>query len=200
MLARIREDAPDPKASAATVKLMGEVHRNHPGLFEEMRPSVRQLRNARERYGLEAPAGRSLADLPVLSVSGPLVNAAVREFSRKLFCALFYKHTGSILSPSGGIATRWFSNLQIDADEIDRSIASVIPFAPKLERNTQPLDEQFFYRWGVTDTKRMAAFLAFFRRSFAVLGVVTQEPETLPPLKHGELLRPFSYPEANNNP
>jgi hypothetical protein len=31
---------------------------------------------------------------------------AVENFSRKLFCALYYKHAEQILCPEGGIAVR----------------------------------------------------------------------------------------------
>ncbi len=193
MLARIYPDASTEMERAATIKLMGEVHRNHPGLYEEMRPSIRQLRTAESKYGLSPPPGELGTTLPVLSVAGPLVNKAVEQFSRKLFCALFYKHTGQILMPTGGVAMRWYTNIQINADEISRTLASITPYAPKLERNANPLHEQFFYRWGITDTKNMGAFLAFFRQSFAILGVVAQQPESLPSRKNGILLRPFSH-------
>jgi hypothetical protein len=52
---------------------------------------------------------------------------------------------------------RWYANVQIHADEIDRAIASITPDVPNLERNTVSLNDQFFYRWGITDTKRMDA-------------------------------------------
>jgi hypothetical protein len=193
MLSRIYPDAPTAEEQAAVHKLMGEVHRNHPGLFSEMQPSIRQLRAATRKYGLKPAAGQPLDSLPVLSVSGPLVNEAIRQFSRKLLCALFYKHTGHILGPAGGMAMRWYANIQINADEIDRAIAEVTPHAPKLERNAKALDGQFFYRWGITDTKRMAAFLVFFRQTFAILGIVTQEPESLPIPDDESLLYPFKH-------
>jgi len=193
MLSRIYSDASTEAERNAQTKLMGEVHRNHPDLYREMKPSEEQLSAAARKYGLKMPTGMPSTALPVLSVAGPLINEAVEQFSRKLFCALFYKHTGQILCQTGGIAMRWFTNLQINADEIDRGIASVTPFGPKLERNAATLDDQFFYRYGVTDTKRMGAFLAFFRQSFAILGVATQEPESLPKLKNGTLLRPFIH-------
>lgn len=192
MLSRIYPDAETTDEQAALEKLMGEVHHNHPNLFSELQPSLRQLRDARTKYGLGAPTGGPLTSLPVLSVAGPIVNDAIEQFSRKLFCALFYKHAEQILGHVGGIAFRWYSNLQVNAGEIPRTIASVVPSLPLLERNSLNLDDQFFYRWGVTDTKRMAAFLAFFRESFAVLGVVHQDASELNELKDARILRPYT--------
>jgi hypothetical protein len=193
MLSRIYPDPVTGAEKAETLKLMAEVQNNHPHLFREMHPSLRQLRDARSKYGLAPEPGESLTTLPVLSVSGPLLNTALQQFSRKLFCTLFYKHSGSILGPDGGIAMRWYTNIQIDADEINRTLAAVTPFAPKLERNTVGLNDQFFYRWGVADTNRMAAFLAFFRKSFAILGVVSQDPVTLPSSDNRVVLQPFRH-------
>jgi len=196
MLARVYPDPPTESERAAVAKLIQEVGRNHPGLLEEMQPSIRQLREAASEYGLAPPPGKPITELPVLSVAGPLVNGAVEQFSRKLFCALFYKHTGQILGPAGGIATRWYSNVQINADEIAREIALVTPFAPNLERNAVVLDDQFFYRWGITDSNGMGAFLTFFRRSFAIFGVVALDTSSLPEPTVGTVLRPFSHTET----
>lgn len=191
MLARTCQNAANEDDRKATLKLMTEVHNNHPGLFEEMHPSVRDLRDARTKYGLSAPAGKPVTALPVLRVSGPLVNAAIDNFARKLFCALFYMRTGRIVTRAGGIGFRWYSNLQVNADQIPRTLVQVVPSIPVLERNAALLNDQFFYRWGVTDAKTMAAFLAFFGQSFAMLGVVRQDAEET---GEGErVLKPFKW-------
>jgi hypothetical protein len=193
MLARLYPDPATDEDRKAMVKLMTEVRNNHPGLFEEMNPSFRDLRNAREKCGLSTPVGQVITALPVLSVSGPLVNGAIENFARKLFSALFYMHAGQIVSPSGRIAFRWYSNLQVNADEIPRTLAQVVPNMPVLERNAAPLNDQFFYRWGVTDTRAMAAFLVFFTQSFAMLGVIRQDSEDLGLPEHARILKPFDW-------
>lgn len=152
---------------------------NNPGLLEEMKPTLQQLKTAREKYGLMPPAGEDITAMRVRFVSGPIVSNAMAQFSRKLLCALFYKHTNQILRSAGVIATRWYTNVQINAEEIDRALAKVTPNVPVLERNTMVLNDQFFYRYGIVDTKRVGAFLAFFRQSFAILGVVNQDANEL---------------------
>jgi hypothetical protein len=169
LLSRIYPDSTTECGKAETLKLMGDVRRNHPGLLDEMRPSDRQLRNAQTKYGLEPPAGKSLSALPILNVKGPLVNAAIKQFSRKLFCALFYKHAGDIVCASGGIGMRWFANVQISADD------------------------QFFYRWGITETKRMGAFIAFFRESFAIFGVVHQDSDQIDAPESSQVIKPYKW-------
>ena len=169
MLSRIYPDPTTEKGRAETYERIRAAAHNYPEILEEMRPTARQLRKASEKYGL----GESYADLPALSVKGPRINAAIENVGRKLFCALYYMHTGQIVPPDGGVAIRWFTNVQIDADEIPRSLAPLLANFGKTERSRTKLDDQFFYRWVVpSDSKNVAAFLAFFRRSFALLGYV----------------------------
>lgn len=175
MLSWIYPDPSTDEGKAEVYERIRAVQHNYPAVLKEMQPSVRQLRNAAKKYDLKLSPGQSVSELPVLSVNGPLVNRAVENFSRKLFCALHYKHVGKILPKSGGIAIRWFSNLQIENEEIPRSIAPILAGFPKLERSRIKLDDQFFYRWVVVDTKRSGAYLAFFRRSFAILGFVNEQ-------------------------
>lgn len=190
LLARMYPDVETEEAQREIAKLMAEVRNNHPGLFEEMTPSIRQYRDARSRYGLNPPPGQPINALPVLSVSGRLVTDAIANVSQKLFCALFYKHAEQILTHAGGIGYRWYSNLT--AREIPKEVAPIVPGMPVLERNAKPLSDQFFYRWGVTDTKRMAAFLVTFNRSFAILGVVTQDASSIPVPGESRILTPYT--------
>lgn len=169
MLSRIYPELTTEKGYAETYERIRAVARNYPEILEEMRPTTRQLRKASKKYGLQG----SYADLPALSVKGPRINAAIQNVGRKLFSALYYMHTGRIVPPDGGVAILWFTNVQIEADEIPRSLAPLLANFGKTERSRTKLDDQFFYRWVVpSDTKNVAAFLTFFRRSFAMLGYV----------------------------
>jgi len=191
MLSWIYPDPSTEKGKAEVYERIRAVAHNYPAVLEEMRPSARQLRDAVKKYGVKRRPGQSLSELPVLSAKGPLVNAAVENFSRKLFCALYYKHTGQILPTSGGVAVRWYSNVQIERDEIPRSLAPVLAGFPKLQRSRTNLDDQFFYRWGVADTKAVAAFLAFFRRSFAIIGYVNRDASDFKLPAGARIVRPF---------
>lgn len=131
----------------------------------------------------------------MLSVRGSRLNAAIENFGRKLFCALYYKHTGAILSNKGGIAIRWFTNVQIEADEIPRSLAPLLSGFPVLERSRTKLDDQFFYRWGLAkDSTAVAVFLAFFRRSFAMLGYVNRDAKDFEALgQEARIIMPYQH-------
>jgi hypothetical protein len=166
---------------------------NYPGLLEEMIPSADQVQNALSKYNIRTPGKLPPAGLAFVSVKGPLVNRAVANFGRKLFLALYYKHTGKILPKEGGIAILWYSNLQIENDEIPRELAPLVSGFPNLERSKMDLSDQFFYRFGVTEDLKASVFLAFFRRSFAILGYVNAAAVDIRLPEHATILRPYQY-------
>jgi hypothetical protein len=190
MLSRIYTDPSTPEEEAEMRERMRAVSHNYPEVLKEMRPTVRQLRTAAKKYGIEKPDGGTYGDIPALCVIGPLVNRAVISFARKLFCALYYKHAEKILGRGGGIGIRWYTNLQLNAGEIPTNLATVMPEFPKLERSRQDLGDQFFYRWGLADTKNAAIFLALFRQSFGIVGYLHQDRSEIPESELVEIVGP----------
>jgi len=149
-----------------------------------MRPSHRDLRDARKRLGIVLPPGGASTDIPLLSVRDERIQNAVLNFGRKLGLALFYKNAHKIVPKGGGVAIRWYSNIQIETDQIPREIAQVLPQFPKLERSRNDLADQFFYRVGIADEGTMGSFLAMFRASFAILGFVSTDISAFQSLEH----------------
>lgn len=179
MLSRMYPDATTLEAQEETVEAMRGVERAFPGLLAALQPSVRQIRNAERAHGVIRPAGSSRSEAPFLSVDHPAIDGAVRRFGRKLALALWYKQTHTILSSSGGVSVRWYSNLQIYGDEIPRQLADILSDFPELTRSGKDLSSQFFYRFGRTNTGTSAAFLALFRESFGIVGFVSKDAELL---------------------
>jgi hypothetical protein len=193
MLALASAGTTQPIAPAEVEARIRAVANNHPAVLQEMQPTVVQVREAGRRYGLTPAPGQTHRDLPLLSVRGPLVNAAVDNFGRKLGCALFYKHAGHIAPPEAAIAVRWYSNLQIQNDEVPPELAGVLVGLPTLQRAGTSLNDQFFYRWAVTDTQAMGAFLAFLRRSFAILVFVNASKDLSGVPGGANLLHPYAW-------
>ena len=193
LLARVYPDAATESERREMQERMRAVAKNFPEILHEMTPTARQLRDARKKYGLKPPHDGSLRDLPLLSLRGKRLNQSVLQFGRKLALALFYKHTKNILPVTGSIALRWYSNLQIDADEIPRELADVLTQFPPLVRNNTNLGDQFFYRLGVADTRELLAFLALFRRSFGIFGTVVADGSKLTLPEGVEQFGPFNW-------
>jgi hypothetical protein len=191
MLARMYPDPTTSEAIAELEERVRAVNHNYPGVLEEMRPTLQDLQTAQSKYGVQIPLDGSTA--PILRLKGPLIAAAVEEFSRKLFCALYYKHTATILPANGEIAVKWETNLQIDTEGRLRQLESLLPGIPKLERARTSLGDQFSYRFGLSATKAAAGFLAFFRGSFAILGYVSVSGVKFKLADDARILKPYSW-------
>lgn len=196
MLSRVYPDATTPEGKKETEERIRAVAHNYPEILAEMQPTLRQKRNAIKKYNFILPAGQSSADLPVLSLKGSLVNKAVTNFGRKLFLALYYKHTGEILPKESGIALLWFSNLQIEGNELPKEIAGLVSNFPKLERCNTNLYDQFFYRYVFSDCGHLAVFVAFFRQSFAILGYINKIALNFKLPEGATILGPYDHQNA----
>jgi hypothetical protein len=181
MLSRTRGGKQDDAARAEVAKYMAAVRNEFPGLLEVMRPRThREYRTAQRKYGLILKPDQVSTDLPVFLLSDSRIQNAVRNFARKLGLALYYKHAGMSVPHTGGVAARWYSNLQVDSDAIPRQLAEILPEFPNLIRGRVELTDQFFYRWGLADTRMIATFLAMFRQSFAIVGFVSADVSDFP--------------------
>lgn len=181
----------DPSCAAQGAKLIRGVGRFQRDIILEMNPSARTRRNAAVRYGLKAGDG-SYANLPVVSI-GTLVDSAVSNFSKKLFCALYYRHCGRALPRTGGILTKWWSNVQVMDGQIPEQIAQHLLGVPELKRSNRLLDNQFTYRWTIAESEDAAVFLAFFREAFAILGFVQGDASKFDPAMKDDIIYPFDH-------
>jgi hypothetical protein len=189
LLSRIYPGPTSKKQEAEFDERLRAVADNYPGLLEEMMPTAEQVKATVSEYVISS----TRPDLAFLSVRGPLVNSAVANFGRKLFLALHYKHTGSILPKNGGVAILWFSNLQIQNNEIPKELAPLVSGFPDLKRSNMNLSDQFFYRFGFTEDLMASVFLTFFRRTFAILGYANAvAPDILLP-QNATLLGPYQH-------
>ena len=193
MLSRTYPDATTPEGKKEVEERIRAVAHNYPEIIQELLPTVRQKRNAAKKYNIQIPNWETSAHVPVLSLKGPLVNKAVTNFGRKLFLALYYKHTGEILTKRSGIAPLWFSNLQIEDDELPRELADLVKKFPTLERSKTNLHDQFFYRYVISDCGNLSVFIAFFRKSFAILGYINKEANNFKLPEGTTILRPFNH-------
>jgi hypothetical protein len=192
---------PDPSTDSELKqykRILDSLAKHRPDILYEMKPSARQVRRELVQRDMKLPPGFTTADVPILSVTGEKLNSAVLNFGRKLCLALYYKHAEQVLPPNGGIAIRWYSNLQIHSDEIPRELGPAVPGFPKLVRNSGDLSDQFFYRWGVSHNKHSSCFLAFFRRSFAILGFASSQRSDLGTGPLMKILTPYSHNENVN--
>lgn len=178
MLSLVRTGETDSGDKARLKRLFASVPRRFPGLLESMNagPQAEQFPML-AALGFALLHGQKLPRIPMLSLRDPRIHDAVMNFGRKLALALYYRHFHRAMPPGGFAAVRWYSNKQIDDDEIPRELAAITPHAPILEGEGQDLRDQFFYRigTGAEGGRDFAAFLSFYHQSFAIIGFMSSD-------------------------
>jgi hypothetical protein len=152
-------------------KLLAALRENHPGLTGEMILSANEIRRWMEKRKLAKPQGKAYGEMPMIRIPERIVQA-VGRFNRKLLRALHYKHTGRIVPLDAWTMLKWWTNANLIASEFPREIADIMPGRVTLQRSNLSLGDQFNYVFGTDDKGTMGAYLAGFRRSFAVAGFV----------------------------
>lgn len=109
---------------------------------------------------------------PSLELSGPIATASLREFARKLFCALHYRETGRIIPRAGAIRYWWWSNVQAADGKIPTEIPPMMTGYRTLRRANRALNEQFAYRFEISEDGSLGMYMARFNTAFAITGMV----------------------------
>lgn len=150
--------------------MASEVAKHHPEFFSDIRSlTANEVRRFLKDNGIEKPAGITTSDIPIVKL-GRVVNNSVRKFGRKLFLALWFKHTGTILPKSGGIRIKWLTNASQSIDDATlATIFQTLSSVPPIIKNSHSLHNQFTYRYAITPAADGAGFLVWFRQSFGLL-------------------------------
>ena len=195
VLSRMGSINPTAEEAAEYEFLLEGLRNNHPNVVNEMRASANQVRAFLRTRGQSLGNGLTSRDVPILSVRGQLVKAAVAEFARKLFLSLHYKHTGNIVSPSGGIAMKWITNSSEENPEFVDSINQLrngLPHNPEMKRSSARLENQFSYKYFTNDEGTFSAYFVVFRESFAMIGNVRSDSQDFPPIMlDNAILKPY---------
>jgi hypothetical protein len=181
----------------ATQKLT-ELKRHNPEFFADIHvPGASEARRILREMGYRKPIDVSTDDIPMVRL-GQHIENAIYLFGRKLMLALYYKHTEKILSRDGGMTLRWITNA-VDETAWDRIMESVsrLSGSPPLVRANRYLDNQFAYRYALvpsphSESELVAAFFVWFRRSFGLLGIVSEHTD-LAVFERDMIVRPFSW-------
>ena len=123
------------------------------------------------------PPGIPLADIPLLAINGKLTDAAMDMCGAKLACALHYKHTRALVPLNASIAVKYLPNTALLKGALDDKVFALLSRSDRLHRANVDLGPQFQYRYGISNNSTIGAYLCFFRRSFALLTLVLNDPK-----------------------
>jgi hypothetical protein len=187
MLSRLYPDPVETLEKNEIDHIMNAVNRNQPLLFGELVPSWRQQYDFKQSQHL-LPSGTN-----PINASGPLLNQAIQIFSVKLCLALHYEKTGRIVPNDGGIAVRWFSNHEGFTNQLPEEIFTLFQNQATLQQGKWEVRDQFGYSWAFTTDGTSAAYFAYFRNSFAIVGFVRDDRSSFPSVEGMTVYSPGSF-------
>lgn len=152
-------------------KLLEASTNNFPALLQRM--TANDKRRFYRSEGLPKPPGVAFSEINMCAVDAKLTEHAIMMISQKLFCALHYKHTGSILPRDGKVFIRWITNAYTHRGAAFNEFLRWLSKRPNLVRSNVRLNDQFDYVF-MTDPNgsSFSAFFCMFRTSFVAYGLV----------------------------
>ena len=167
-----------------------------PDVFKSLELTTNQKRRAVRDNQIRLRPGDTYADLPLISIRHPRIQSAVKVFATKLFCAMFYLHTGKILPTNSSIIFHWHTNAQpVMIATLERELLQRMPASATLRSGNANIEGQFRYNYAVHDNLEFAGFLATFHNSFTMLGVIFPN-RIVADIEGAELLHPLSYKKS----
>lgn len=176
-LSRIRssnDGQQTPAQIAEMRRCMAAMHSDYPEAYKSLRPSSNEVRRFLKERGIERTPNTTLSEVPILSIGRPEFIIPIRNFGIKLFCALHYKHTGTIVPVQWVVAMRMITNAQQNL--LTEEIFKVLGGRPTLVRSRNELHDQFSYVFAVASERSMSAYLCKFRESFLLMGIIGGNP------------------------
>jgi hypothetical protein len=157
-------------------KIFDAIRNNVPGLLDEMR-SLSPIERSAAIRSIPVPVNGE-----VMKADGPLMASHLQTFAFKIGFALYYHVLRQIVPIGGGVAARWFSNIERwQMPKVD------FPMQPPatLRQGKFEVSDQFAYTYQVSDSQRIVFGVSYFSASaicsFAVadkqlLNVRTRHP------------------------
>jgi len=192
LLARMHPSGDGPTELQEFEGLLRGVQNNFPGIVETLNLTANQKKTWLKRRHLELEPGQTAAELPLAALKDSRFESAVITFARKLFLALYYKHTGQPIPLNGGARFRWWTNAQDLSVLKSSAVQQLLNQFPQLRRQATNLSDQFDYRFATpVDNPRLYAFLVSFNTSFVMLGMTSTHIADIANAPNTLLIQPY---------
>ncbi len=194
LLCRMYPDAKTEEEQAEVRRLFQMISNNHPGLLEELRPSLRQRKAARKSQHLIPDDARG-----VFNANGPLLNHALSRFAAKMGLALHFHETGRIVPHTGLVTVRWYSNMEAFTGVIPDEFLRRLGPPKTLKQGKFEVPDQFLLSSMVSEKGLMSAHMATFRVSFAAVAFVAVDESAVHDRFSSNSFRPGFLCEVDGN-
>jgi hypothetical protein len=168
LFCRMYPHSTSPTAREQIAKIFAGLRNNQPEVFNELRPSGRQLKIARSATGVMPDAGGALN-------VGENTHQRIMQFGARAALALHYHLTANIVPKTGLVWVVWHTNERLITGDFPEAFAGHLPPHQTLRAGRNTLEGQFDFSSRVTDDNRMSAHMMTFRLSFAIQAAVTPD-------------------------
>jgi hypothetical protein len=93
----------------------------------------------------------------------------MQTFAVKFGFALHFEATKEIVPANGGVAARWFTNVEHAQERFPAHVLKLLQPPNTLRQGTKGVPEQFLYSYRCTDDASIGLYFGAFRESFAIV-------------------------------
>ena len=133
-------------------KLVRGVFNNSPTVFE-------MLAKPMSAYDVNLRAADIVRPAKAIEVASALFEEYLNPWACKIACALWFKHTGSILPEGSTMFSHWYTNHSLMEGELPKDVVEHLQGFGQLESGKIESKDQFFYKFALGSQDGVAAFL-----------------------------------------
>jgi len=151
--------------------MMRALNRQRPEFYKTFLPSATEARSNNRQLGIEPAQGLTHQEMGILNINDE-TRAAIRVFAKKLAKGITYFETGLIFKNEDCLALNWFTNANVIKDggyKVFEFLSHINGVTPQLSRNRLILNNQFEYKFSLSDDKNLILIQAKFGESFCLV-------------------------------
>jgi hypothetical protein len=176
MFVRITDPSPNNYRREETQRAVQGIRNNLPHLMPNAGLTRRDKRNALKAKGLAVSPGKTIADVPMVSVPAT-INENVERYARKLVAALYYREKSKPLGLDFEIYVAWTTATDKNSMTAFLEMANMSPFVTVGKRTNLQFGDRFGYRYSKADDNDLFMAVAQFGQGL-VLAMLVADGES----------------------
>lgn len=152
------------------IGLMKRLNKQIPNFYKKFLPNPIEARKNNRELGITPKSGMTHQEMGVVNVTNEM-RSAIEIFSNKLAKSILYHHEKLILSKENCLALNWFTNANVIKDGgtiVFDILKSIEGQAPILARSKTHLNDQFQYKFSISEDKELFLIQAMFGEAFGL--------------------------------
>jgi len=163
-----------PKFGDSDGKLIGmmkNLNRQKPEFYKTFLASATEARANNRQLGIEPSPGMTHQEMGVLNINDE-TRTAIKVFAKKLAKGITYLEAGLVFKNDDCLALNWFTNANVIRDggyKVFEILSHINGKAPELSRSKVILNNQFEYKFSLSDDRNLILIQAKFGESFCLV-------------------------------